>query len=199
MSELFAWVPWFQALARKITDNDADYFVARARKVLAGAGRGGVRAAGFLMDMNRVFEGFVRRALREELGLREPAFPEGRGAFLDEAGAIRLRPDLSWWEQGRCVFVGDAKYKRINHARIPNADLYQLLAYATALDLPGGLLIYAKGEREPAVHRVRHSGKQLEVVALDLAGTPNAILAQIGQVATQVQTMASKTRVARAA
>ena len=29
---------------------------------------------------------------------------------------------------------------------MPNADLYQLLAYTTALNLPGGLLVYAKGE-----------------------------------------------------
>ena len=37
----------------------------------------------------------------------------------------------------------------VGESNVPNADLYQLLAYATALDLPGGLLIYAKGERPP--------------------------------------------------
>ena len=31
--------------------------------------------------------------------------------------------------------------------RVPNADVYQLLAYV-ALDLPGGMLVYAEGEAE---------------------------------------------------
>ncbi len=162
-------------------------------------GRGQVRAAGFLVDMNRVFEGFVRRAVREELGLVERDFPDRSRAFLDQAKRIRLRPDLTWWRAGRYAFVGDAKYKRVHHAQVPNADLYQLLAYTTALDLPGGILIYAKGERDPAIHEVRNAEKRLEVFALDLAGEPPAILEQIGELAGRVRTMASKAPVARAA
>ena len=93
---------------------------------------------------------------------------------LDEAGRVSLKPDLSWWDGPICTFVGDAKYKRIENERVPNADLYQLLAYATALDLPGGLLVYAQGEAEPVAHRIRHAGKQLEIVALDLSGAIEA-------------------------
>jgi len=37
VSELFAWIPWFQELARKIADNDANYFVPRVRKVWSSA------------------------------------------------------------------------------------------------------------------------------------------------------------------
>ena len=162
-------------------------------------GRGPVRAAGFLMDMNRVFESFVRRALREELGLPEQAFPERSTAHLDRAQQIRLRPDLTWREAGRRVFVGDAKYKRIRNTQVPNADLYQLLAYATALDLPGGILIYAKGERDPAVYEVRNTGKQLEVFALDLAGEPAELLEQISALGDRVRAMASQAPVVRAA
>ena len=151
------------------------------------------------MDMNKVFESFVRRALREELGLREQAFPERSSAHLDRAQQIRLRPDLTWREAGRCVFVGDAKYKRIRDTQIPNADLYQLLAYATALDLPGGILIYAKGERDPAVYEVRNAAKQLEVLALDLAGEPAELLEQINALGDRVRAMASQAPVVRAA
>ena len=162
-------------------------------------GRGRVRAAGFLMDMNRVFEGFVRRALREELGLPQRTFPSERVIPFDKDEQIKLKPDLSWWEGGTCVFVGDAKYKRIEYTHAPNADLYQLLAYATALGLPGGMLVYAKGEDKPAVHEVRHTRKQLEVVALDLAGKPEDIRQQISELADRVRTMASKAAVAHAA
>ena len=109
--------------------------------------------------------------------------------FLDEAECIRLKPDLSWWESGTCTFVGDAKYKRIVDDRVPNADLYQLLAYATALDLPGGLLIYAEGETAPATHMVRYAGKRLEVAALDLSGSPAQLLARIDGLSERVRAL----------
>ncbi len=166
--------------------------------------RGGLRAPGFLMDMNKVFQGFVTRALREELGASEHTFRSDDRTprvTLDEGGDIRLRPDLSWWEGRTCTFVGDAKYKNISGGReVPNADLYQLLAYATALDLPGGLLIYAKGEAQPAEYQVRHSGKRLEVVSLDLSGEVGQLLDFVADLARRVRRLRDGAgRVARAA
>ncbi len=83
--------------------------------------------------------------------------------------------------------MGDVKYKRIRYEHAPNADLYQLLAYATALDLPSGLLIYAQGEAQPAAHRVRHAGTRLEIAALDLSGTIEELLAGIDELAALVR------------
>lgn len=74
------------------------------------------------------------------------------------------------------------------------ADLYQLLAYATALDLPGGLLVYAQGEAEPAAHRIRHAGKRLEVFALDLSGTVDELLARIDDLAESVLRLRNEAR-----
>ena len=149
------------------------------------ADRGQVRASGFLMDMNQVFQEFVTVALREELGVSERVFGEHSIGSLDEEGAVRLRPDLTWRDGSRCTFVGDVKYKQTDNG-VPNADLYQLLAYTTALDLPGGLLIYAQGERKPSTHTVRHSGKRLEVAALDLSGTLKGTLTRVGELALRV-------------
>ena len=46
-----------------------------------------------------------------------------------------------------------------------------MLAYATALDLPDGLLVYAEGDVEggPSTqdHWIRHAGKHVHVVTLD--------------------------------
>jgi 5-methylcytosine-specific restriction enzyme subunit McrC len=155
-------------------------------------GRGRVRANGFLMDMNVVFQEFVTRALREELGLSEGTFRSDSrlpSIHLDTADRIRLKPDLSWWNGPTCTFVGDAKYKRVKHAQVPNADLYQLLAYTTALDLPGGLLIYAEGEADDVAHQVRHAGKQLEVATLDLSGSIDDLRAEIGKLAERVRAL----------
>ena len=160
--------------------------------------RGGLRASGFLMDMNTVFQEFVTKALRDELGIPEDILRSDDRTLritLDEDRHIRLRPDLSWWDGQTCTFVGDAKYKNIAGEReIPNADLYQLLAYTTALDLPGGLLIYAKGEAEPAEYPVRNAGKRLEVVALDLAGEVEEILDSIGSLARRVSRLRDEAR-----
>ena len=75
-----------------------------------------------------------------------------------------------------------------NHARpaFPNADLYQLLAYATAEHLPGGLLIYAEGEDEPREYTVRHARKRLEVITLDLSGTLEGTLARVKSLSQKV-------------
>ncbi len=160
--------------------------------------RGGLRASGFLIDMNVIFQEFVTRALRDELRVSDRVFHADdriERVTLDEAGRVRLKPDLTWWDGGDCTFAGDVKYKRIEDAHVPNADLYQLLAYATALDLPGGLLIYAQGEEEPAAHRVRHADKLLEVAALDLSGTPAALLARIADLAKRVRAMRAQATV----
>lgn len=163
--------------------------VALARLILRHTsfetGRGGNRAPGFLMDMNEVFQGFVTQALREALGVSNRIFRSDTSLHhitLDEAGRVLLKPDLSWWDGPTCTFVGDAKYKQ----HVPNADLYQLLAYTTALDLPGGLLIYAQGEAEQVVHHVRYAGKRLEVAALDLSGTIDELLAGIDKLAERI-------------
>lgn len=155
---------------------------------------GEVAATGMLFDMAEVFEAFVHRALQEALGLGRRAFPRGADGHrlsLDTDEAIRLKPDLSrWMPDGRCVFVGDCKYKRVKAEGVPNADLYQLLAYASALDLDDGLLVYAAGERAAGSHTVRHLGKRLHVRTLDLAGNPGQVLSQIHLLANEIRELA---------
>lgn len=144
------------------------------------------------MDMNAVFQEFVTEALRDALDVSPQVFGERSIHSLDYEGHVHLRPDLTWWEGTRCVFVGDAKYKKIVHDRVPNADLYQLLAYATALGLPAGLLIYAKDEDEARKYHVRHTDTLLEVTALDLSGTLDEVLARVAQLANRIRGLRCK-------
>ena len=172
--------------------------ILRHSEYQAERGQAAVRAPGFLVDMNQLFQEFVTVALREELGVPKDRFGESAIDTLDvpelgERGRVHLRPDLVWRDGDRCVFVGDAKYKQIDYKnikgiderRVRNADIYQMLAYVTALNLPGGLLVYAKGEADTAIYQirnsgtVRHSGKRLEVAALDLSGTLDDVLKRV--------------------
>ena len=162
--------------------------------------RGAVRATGFLIDMNTLFQEFVTVALREALGESERVFRESNIDTLDDNDKVKLKPDLSWWRGSECLFVGDAKYKRIENENVPNADLYQLLAYVTALDLPGGLLVYAQGEAETATYNVRNSDKRLEVAALDLRGSLDSVLRRVDGLANWIRALRSEAqRLRRAA
>ena len=177
--------------------------VALSRLVLRNsayeAGRGEVRAMGFLADMNVVFQEFVTQALREALRVSDRVFLERNIDSLDDEGGIGLRPDLTWWDGRSCLFVGDAKYKKLTDKTVPNADLHQLLAYVTALDLPGGLLVYAQGEAHEGAYRVRHSNKRLEVAALDLTGRLDEVLDRVRDLAERVKRLRDEARAVRAA
>jgi 5-methylcytosine-specific restriction enzyme subunit McrC len=143
-----------------------------------------VQAHGFLFDMNLIFELFVHRALREALGLSVAEFLRGDNRLrLDQDRQIKLEPDLSLWQQGKCHFVGDIKYKRVKIAGIKHPDIYQLLAYTTAANLPTGLLIYAKGEATNACHVIQYADKTIQVECLDLSKSPPEILADIAKIA----------------
>lgn len=147
-------------------------------------GHGTVYASSFLIDMNKVFEAFVHEALRNALRLSQQSFPLSCGNIsLDVDEQVRMKPDLSWWLCGQCVFVGDIKYKSIAEDGVKESDLYQLLAYTTATNLESGILIYASGSDKRVRHLVRHANKSLQVFALDLTARPIELLEQINAVA----------------
>ena len=95
--------------------------------------RGEVRATGFLTQALREVLGASPRTLRSDRELTRLTLDHGR--------SVTLEPDLTWWDGPACTFVGDAKYKNPNGHHVHNSDLYQMLSYVTALDLPGGLLV----------------------------------------------------------
>lgn len=150
---------------------------------------GEVTGAAFMIDMNRVFERFLYVALGEALRLPESQWQSGARLNLDRDDSIRMHPDLSWWPSGpagaaaRPVFVGDAKYKRLDRQDIRHGDMYQMLAYCTAANLASGLLIYAAGEDDPRKYRIRHVDRTIEVASLNLGGTPEAILGEVRRLA----------------
>jgi len=138
---------------------------------------------GFMVDMATVFEDFVTAAFTEALeridGHVSPQDPHA----LDEAGKVKMNPDLVWYRAGKPAAVLDAKYKAEKPAGYPNADVYQLLAYCTALGLDEGHLIYAKGAEDPAVHEIRNAGTRVAAHALDLELDPETIQGQVALIA----------------
>ena len=167
---------------------------------------GDVTGASFMLDMSKVFQEFVTVALREELGLSQETFRERNIVSLDKGGLVHLRPDLVWGAVRPYLFVGDAKYKLLSsrdlhqtnnqRERFQNADIYQMLAYCTATDLPWGLLVYAAEDDERRGHGVKHSitnaSKTIELAAIDLSGQPEDILKQVKGLACSVERHAGR-------
>lgn len=147
---------------------------------------GTLDVTGFVFDMWQIYEDFVCVALRE-------AFRQygGRSSLqdhhhLDVGRHIRIRPDFVWYRGGEPAVVADAKYKVERPQGFPDADLYQLLAYCTVLDLPDGHLIYASGSTESRTYQVRGAPVVLHCHTLDLDAPPDGLLRQIDRLTREL-------------
>jgi 5-methylcytosine-specific restriction enzyme subunit McrC len=148
---------------------------------------GDIRASGFLVDMAKVFEDYVSaslpRALKRFGGWVRPQDRHD----LDAAGQIAMKPDLVWYVDAEPAAVVDAKYKAEKPAGFPNADLYQMLAYCTALNLTQGHLVYAKGNQVEISHTVRHVGIEIHIHVLDLSALPSELELQVDLLANRIR------------
>lgn len=111
---------------------------------------GSLVVTGYLFDMWRVYEDFVSAALKEAFIVHGGRMSLQEKWHLDAAEEIRMKPDLVWYRGDKPAAVIDAKYKAEKPEGFPDADLYQLLAYCTALGLEDGHLVYARDRRRSA-------------------------------------------------
>jgi 5-methylcytosine-specific restriction enzyme subunit McrC len=75
-------------------------------------------SSAFLVEMTPAFKDFGVVALQEDIGLYHRRQRQGARLHLEVAGHVAIQPDLSWWEDETCVFVGDLKYKAIDDGGI---------------------------------------------------------------------------------
>jgi 5-methylcytosine-specific restriction enzyme subunit McrC len=119
-----------------------------------GAAAGPTPAPAFLIDMERAWERHVTRAVCAALdggpcvALVQESQVVGR---TGAGGAVLMRPDVVVRDEGRPRVVVDAKWKRVGRGGPAAEDLYQVLAYCTALGAPRAVLVYP-GRRDAARH-----------------------------------------------
>ncbi|TWE13282.1 McrC family protein [Rudaeicoccus suwonensis] len=132
-------------------------------------------AHSFMVDMDDLF----RRWITVELSNRlwpQISLDERPQHALDVQEQLHFTPDLLLRRDRDPVLVGDVSYclDTVGHG---GSDFYPLLAYASALGLEAGLLIYAQAEEPPAPEVVvRNIGTRLLCVPLRL-NVPAARLA----------------------
>jgi 5-methylcytosine-specific restriction enzyme subunit McrC len=121
-------------------------------------GENGLSIASFVVNMEKVFEDFVTAALTEAwssgAGRTERQFP----VKLDNGGAISMNVDVVHLIDDAPRFIVDAKYKLESASgRYPNTDLYQVLAYCTALRVDRAWLVYAGDAATATPHHTTSS------------------------------------------
>ncbi|WP_370969962.1 McrC family protein [Amycolatopsis sp. cg9] len=138
---------------------------------------------GFMFNLETIFEDFVTRSIAGALGSRVEGWPSApHWSHLDTGNQVTIKLDLVWNHRGRPVAAVDAKYK----GKRNNDNLFQMLAYCTALGLRQGHLVYAKGAEPLAIYEVRHGGVELFVHSLDLTAPRQALLASIDRIADRI-------------
>ena len=149
----------------------------RARKV----------GTAFLFNMNTVFETYLESSLRLAFGKHGGRVEGQHKTWLDIDDSVLMRPDVTWWRNGRCAAVIDAKYKRAKSENYPNADAYQMFAYCTRLGLRRGYLVYADLDgRDAGRSVIRNSGIEIVVTSLDIGGTIPELTASVEDLATEI-------------
>jgi 5-methylcytosine-specific restriction enzyme subunit McrC len=130
---------------------------------------GEIRFRGFLLDMNDLFEKYISQAFLENHGQFE--VKDQRRGLLFEERDVPIRPDLTILLNGRPVAVVDAKYKRTHEEEFKNFDVYQMIAYSTALGVDSAFLIYPEEDESDSAWqgRVRRSPIRVSVHTVNLA------------------------------
>src|SRR5262249_15305244 len=83
---------------------------------------------------------------------------------------IHLRPDIILKKDGGPVLVADAKWKRLRGTPLVTEDLYQVLAYCTALGVGRGVLVYPGRRNHVWKYTLSRSPVVIEVRTLRVRG-----------------------------
>jgi 5-methylcytosine-specific restriction enzyme subunit McrC len=111
---------------------------------------GPVHSAGFLLDMERVFERYVTRGVQAAFARAQSVEVQPLFTVSEPQGVqpdLQMRPDMLVRAGDQPQQVIDAKWKVLSRSPLRTDDVYQVLAYCTALGVPQAVLVYP-GKRD---------------------------------------------------
>jgi 5-methylcytosine-specific restriction enzyme subunit McrC len=130
---------------------------------------------GFLIDMERLFEDYLTRGLLGHLAGRPGLAVEVQplttvhppGPALPP---LQMRPDIVVRRAGRPAVIVDAKWKRLTGSPLVTSDVYQVIAYGTALGARRVVLVYPGRRDRRWVYPLSESEMRVEVRMLRVIG-----------------------------
>jgi len=143
-----------------------------------GSADGAVQTAGFLVDMNILFQDFVAKYLEEKMPVRDHRLSVGSQEpnRLDRSGTGRhldLIADLVIRGPDGPLAVLDTKYRDIDAGPVAASEVYQVVAYAHAFDVDKIALVYPSAEPQPRAYSLKGPGSlELRAFGVDLRFDP---------------------------
>jgi 5-methylcytosine-specific restriction enzyme subunit McrC len=161
-----------------------------------GEAAGTMACPAFLLNMERVFEEYVTRGVIEGCSGRGPfevAVQPLHVANRPAAGQpdIHMRPDLLLRRDGVQAAVIDAKWKDVEAAAPEAADVYQVLAYSTALGVGRGVLVYPGRRERVWTYEMAGAPVTLVVRTVRVVGTPEACRRSLRRLARSLRAAAA--------
>jgi 5-methylcytosine-specific restriction enzyme subunit McrC len=139
-----------------------------------GQNAGRVPCPAFLLDMERVFERYITTGVLQAFakGPYDVAVQRSLVANQPCAGQpdLTMKPDLVISLDGKPVLVVDAKWKDLEGSPLVTADLYQMLAYCTALGVRRAVLVYPGRRQRVWRYVLPESAVLLEIRTLRIRG-----------------------------
>jgi 5-methylcytosine-specific restriction enzyme subunit McrC len=154
-----------------------------ADSLTLGDTAGPMPAPSFLLDLERVFERHVTHGIVEAFaGSRTHTVAVQVTHTVTEPAVdhqdVTMRPDLTINRDGQTVLVVDAKWKRWT-GNAETSDLYQVLAYGTALGAKGVVLVFPGKRWRRREYRFTHTAMRLMVCMLRVGGTREECLRSV--------------------
>lgn len=142
-------------------------------------------AVAFVVDMNKVYERYVARALCAELQLDDREWrTQTWGLYVDEARKLQMQPDILWvGREGEPLVVIDTKYKSVGRAS--REDVHQVVTYCSALGLRDAVLLYASCTDDR--HVIRTSGVRVHQWTLSLTGSIDDLRDEVARVGRKLR------------
>jgi 5-methylcytosine-specific restriction enzyme subunit McrC len=157
-----------------------------------GEAAGAAGGPAFLIDMEQAFEGYLTRgvvtafARSRRVGLTAQATRTVNRPAPGQPD-VTVRPDLLMEVDGRPALAVDAKWKRPPRGALVTADLYQVLAYCTALGLGRGVLVYPGRRDRVWEYEFTHTPIRVAVHTLRVVGPRQACTRSLRRLARSLR------------
>lgn len=102
---------------------------------------GDSRVSSFLVDMNKLFEIFIFKALEERFEDSEYEVRYQKRYILDDENIINIYPDIIVFRENNPVCVIDTKYKLLGSDEYNISDIYQMITYCKRVNIVEGMIV----------------------------------------------------------
>jgi 5-methylcytosine-specific restriction enzyme subunit McrC len=144
------------------------------------------QAHSLMVDMDDLFRRWVLQELDHRLAPDLRVDTE-EDIYLDESRQVSMEPDLVIRRGHDVVLVGDIRYSMAEDGFAQSRDYVALLAYATAMGLPTGLLVHChSGRRTNTDLVIRNAGTRILGRAIQLDGSYAAVTRSLDELADLV-------------